>query len=565
MGDVRRSLRAVGLAVLALGLFAASCGDDGGDSGAPESGATGVSTSIATTTTATPKAGGSLTIAIQAESPGLDPVVSNIPGGGTAGMELVALYDTLMRYDPAKGQFEPRLAQSLTSNADLTVWTLKLRSNIKFTDGTPLDAAAVIANFKRHVEKKSRSGSALLAEVSDYAAPDATTVVLTLKASWAGMPFALSTAPGMIVSPTAVAKLGDGLPKNPVGAGAGPFVIDSFKPGESVVMKKNPAYWGGQVLLDELRFVPMPMAPLAYASLQQGGVQVAYFRDPSVIAQATDAGFPATKLKASAGSTLLMNNGVKVACAGGQPSPICTGQAEGALVATKSPTSDKRVRQAVAASIDLNALNTRVYSGKAEVGSELIAKGTKWYDGVAGPAYDAALAKKLVTEVKAEGQWDGSIRLACHSALPDFGIAVKTMLEANGFKVTVKDNQNIQAMIADVIVKKDFDLSCFGTTIQDEYPYSALNRDFNSGFTASAGNWVGYVNPAVDAALKSLSSAANDAAAKAAITTVAKAFTADVPFLALGPSTEIVTWQKNIQGIYPTLSAMVYFDKAWIG
>jgi peptide/nickel transport system substrate-binding protein len=545
---------------IALAVLTTACGDDKGAQGGNNTGATGG----ATTTTLTPKSGGSLTVAIQAESPGLDPVVSNIPGGGTAGMELVALYDTLMRYDPVKGQFEPRLAQSLTPNADLTVWTLKLRPNITFTDGTPLNAEAVVTNLKRHVEKKSRSGSVLLADVTNYATPDATTVVLTLKSPSAGMPYAFAGAPGMIVSPTAISKLGDGLPKNPVGAGAGPFIIDSFKPGESIVMKKNPNYWGGQVYLDELRFVPMPVATLAFASLQGGGVQAAYFRDPAVIAQADSGGFGGTKVKSSAGSTLLMNNGVKVPCASGQPAPACAGQPDGTLVATVSPTSDKRVRQAVAASIDLNTLNQRVFQGKAEVGSELIAKGSKWYDGVTGPAYDPALAKKLVADVKAEGKWDGSIRLGCHNAMPDFGIAVKTMLEVNGFKVTVKDQQNIQAMIADVIVKKDYDLSCFGTTIQDEYPYSAINRDFNSGLGGSAGNWVGYANPTVDAALKSLASARDDAVAKAAITTVAKAYTADIPFLSIGPSVEEVALGKNVQGIVPTMSTMVYFDKAWL-
>ena len=167
-----------------------------------------------TATTLAPKVGGSITFSVYGESAGLDPTI-NSGTGVVGGIELTAVYDTLMRYDPTSGQFVPRVAESLEHNADNTQWTLKLRPNVKFSDGSALDSAAVVSSMKRHIDKKSRSLS-LVQPIKEYQTPDPLTVVFVLDSSWSGFPFALASAPGMIVNPAAVQKLGDSLPTNPV-------------------------------------------------------------------------------------------------------------------------------------------------------------------------------------------------------------------------------------------------------------------------------------------------------------------------------------------------------------
>lgn len=57
-------------------------------------------------------------------------------------MELATIFDTLMRLDAATGKYEPRTAKSLTASSDYSQWTLKLKPNIKFTDGTDYDASS---------------------------------------------------------------------------------------------------------------------------------------------------------------------------------------------------------------------------------------------------------------------------------------------------------------------------------------------------------------------------------------------------------------------------------------
>lgn len=551
---MRRMKKLVAL-TLAVAMAAAACGDDGDDnsSGGASTTAGGAATTAAPSTTATPKSGGTLTIGTFTETPSLDPV-TNVGTGVTGGMELMALYDVLMTYDPATGKYSGRTAESLTANADQTVWTLKLKPNLKFTDGTPYDATAVIFNLKRHTELRGRS-AALLASIQSYDSPDATTVVMRLSAPNGTIPFALSSAPGAIASPAVIQAQGTGFGTNPANAGLGPFTFSSFKAKEAVELKKNANYWNGTVYLDGLKFVNIIGQQANLDALKNGTLQATLLRDPAVLATAKADGFTGLEAAQSAGNTITMNNGVRVTCVANSPAPACAGQAEGAVVATKTATSDVKVRRAVAAAIDLNTLNTRVYQGKAQLDTALLAKTSRWSSGTAGPKFDLENAKKLVAEAKASG-WDGSIRVSCHSGLPEWGIAVQAMLENAGFKVTLDDKKAVADNTAAVVTRKDFDLACFGVSILDEEPFSALQREFS---------FTGYATPAVTDAIKAGLTASTDAAKKQALDTIAGNYATDVPFLSLGPAVQLVALAKNVKGATQSVNSIALFDKAWIG
>lgn len=548
------------LVLLGVTLFAAACGDDSDEPAASDE--TQTTVPAESDDAGEPQRGGTVTMGMFAQSAGLDPVIQS--GTGVAGgIELVALYDTLVRYNPETAEFEPRIAESLEPNDDFTQWTLTLRPDVRFSDGTPFDSSAVVTNLQRHIEKRSRTAN-LVTPISNYETPDERTVVFTLSFPWSGFPYALASAPGMIVNPKAIESQGDNLATNPVGAGAGPFVFDSFRPGEAVVLKRNPDYWGGEVYLDEVRFVFITGGAATYEALRNGDLDAAFLRDAATIARAKEDGVEGYEAVYSAGETMLMNNGVKVTCQGGQPAPACNGQADGTQVATSSPLSDVRLRRAVAAAIDLEVINERVYDGHAKSSSDLIWRDSIWYSGIDGPQYDLDEAKRLVEEVKAEGKWDGSIRVSCHNGNPEWGTAVATLLQLAGFNPQVIDQRDVQQNIADVIVRKDFDLACFGTTISDEEPFFALNRDFNSALGGNAGNYAGYSNPDVDRALADGRAAPDAAGKQKAIDTIARAYAEDVPLLVMGASTEFVAYSDDLHGVEPSVSTLVLFDKAWL-
>ena len=212
----RRSI--VGVFVVAL-LFIAACGDDGGgddgDAGSSEDSST--SSPPTTEAEATPQAGGTLSFAEYSEPRGLDPIVST-GAGVTGAIEMSAIYDTIMRWNPETGEYEQRTAESLEPNADFTEWTLKLKPGITFHDGTPYNAEAVKFGMMRH--KSGQQGAPACAElyacprnstssgvymqlVKDITVVDDLTVKFTLTEPWSAFPYALSDEASMIPSPTA--------------------------------------------------------------------------------------------------------------------------------------------------------------------------------------------------------------------------------------------------------------------------------------------------------------------------------------------------------------------------
>ncbi len=559
-------LRALGL-VLALGLVAQGCGDDGGSSATGNTGSsgTGSGTGTATTTTLTPKQGGTLTFAVYAETGGLDPVVPNAVGT-TGGHELNAVFDTLMRYDVDSAKFVPSLAESLTPNADGTEWTLKLRANVKFTDGTVLDADAVKFNIERHITYKSRA-SIQVALIKTMTVVDPTTVKFTLTTAWGNFPFALAGAPGMIGSPTAIKACGDKKPAecafNTAPVGAGPFMIDSFKAKESITFKKNPNYFGGAPYLDGLKFVFLDAGrEKTYDALKAGSVDSAFLRNPEVIKKAQSDGYQGNLAVQSAGGILLMNNGYKITCAAGAPAALCTGKTDGEKVATTPATADKRIRQAVAYAVDPKVMNTRLWNGAGFQGSELFQKTSKWNSNTPGIVADAAKAKALIDEVKKEGKWDGTIRVLCYNGNPTFGIAVQAQLEAVGFKVTKNDDQGISGYITDIQVKHDFDIACWGYNVYQDDPWINLNGNLNS---TSASNWIGYANPEMDKLLGQLLGAKSDDERKTALAAISKLWNDDVPSSIYEATGEMIIWDKDVHGVASNITAVARFEKAWIG
>lgn len=541
----RRVGRSTQAAVVGLFLIAtAACGADNDDSAEGEP-------------------GGTLTMATWSATVSLDP--TQVAGtGNSGGAELAALYDTIMRYDLDSGTFVPHTAESLTSNEDFTQWTLTLREGITFSDGSPYDSAAVVANLQRHVEARSNASS-LLTPIDEYDTPDERTVVFTLSFPWNNFPYALAGTPGMVVNPTAVAEQGDDLGTNPVGAGAGPFILESFLAGESVTLVRNPDYWGGEVPLDELRFIHAGDGPQTYEAFRAGSVDVAFLRDAGAIADADADGASGVRVPYSANDTMIMNNGFTIVCQGGEPAPRCVDEPDGTELESDSPTADKRVRQAVAAAIDLETLGQRVYGGSGAMSSALISEESRWYDGVPGPSYDVDRARSLVAEAKADG-WDGRIRVSCHTGLPTWGTAVAGMLEAAGFEVEVTDQQEIAANTAAVIVRKDFDLACFGSSISDAEPFFALNRDFNSSYVVTGGgNFSGYQNPEVDEAIARGRGAATDDEVREAISAIARAYLEDAPFLALTAQPEVVLVSDSISGLLTSVNTVVLFGQVSLG
>lgn len=562
------------LAAASLLALAACGGDDSGDetttaptSAAPATTAGGSSETTAggeattttagesPTTTGAPATGedctetvpgSELNFGVYAPASSLDPLQNS--GALVGGTDMLAIYDALMRWNPDTNDWEPHVAESLTSNADFTEWTLKLRSGVTYSNGDPMVAQDVLDNMTRMMGQGRNASRGMIARVdlANSSAPDDSTVVFKLLKPWSNFGYLLADAPGMVVNPAVGAAVDSAgasvISTDPTGAGVGPYSVEKFAPGESpyLVLKARPDYWGGAPCIETINLINIPTDQPKLESLGLGELDAAFLRTQNIIEEArANDDFTEMMALQSAGVTLLINQGV------GNFNPI---------------TTDVRFRQAVQAALDTEAISQRAYGGALLQQNGFIHPDSYWYtEGAPEPERDPAVAKQLVDELKAEG-WDGNIRLVCPDTVPDAPVAYEAALESAGMTV---DSQvlDTNSQIAAVAVNKDFDLACWGLNISDSAIWRQIGFNFQSDSTS---NRIGYKNPDFDAAIDELYAAPDDDARRAAVLKMSEIYAQDVPVAIVGAAEEGILISSKVSGIMPTQQTMFMFQDASI-
>ncbi len=398
----QRSRRRPGVLVAALltcfGLVAAACGgDDGGSSDTTSGGATTTAAGGTATTTAPmePKPGGKVVMGIEADS-GSPWTPAKVTCAISCYMILFSVFDPLVHINE-DGEWQPYLAESITPNADYTVWTIKARSGVKFHDGTDLDGAAIADNLIR--QTRSALTGAVLATIKGYSPdPNASTVAtdgivvvdpmtveVRLVSPWVAFPVYLAGQIGAIASPTWL-KAADADPSlEPKPVGTGPFVLKEYKPGEGFSATKNPNYWNQPFpYLDEVEFRIIPDALSRKSALQAGDIDLMHTTNGESIKEFRENPdkFPMIEFTkfGETGYTLLNV---------GDPD---------------SPLSDSRVRCAMANAYDGQAVIDKISAGVPPIANGPFSPGQAGH--TASNAYptkqNMAKAKELVAAWKAD-------------------------------------------------------------------------------------------------------------------------------------------------------------------
>jgi peptide/nickel transport system substrate-binding protein len=174
--------------------------------------------------------------AISADIPLLDPHFSSLP---EAGMILRQIYDTLVFRDDASGVFRPGLATDWDISEDGLVYTFRLRRDLLFHDGSEFTAEAVATNLKRIFQAGSGQSRArdLLAPLRQFEVMDKHTIRLRLLKPHAALLDSLAQPFLGIASPAAL-EASDGLRYQYHQAGTGRFMLESYLPGERVVLRR---------------------------------------------------------------------------------------------------------------------------------------------------------------------------------------------------------------------------------------------------------------------------------------------------------------------------------------
>ena len=184
------------------------------------------------------------------------------------------VYEGLVEYEPGSTKIVGRLAKSWEISDDGLTYTFHLVDGVKFHDGTPFNAAAVIKSFERRRDR-GLILSYFLANVKDMKAPDDATVVLTLGHPQPSLLDALSSAWGpKIISPAALAEHDNSdfatTWLNEHAVGTGPFKLAEFKRGQRYVLERNEDYWGDKPFFRQIQISVVPDISQQILQLQAG-------------------------------------------------------------------------------------------------------------------------------------------------------------------------------------------------------------------------------------------------------------------------------------------------------
>ena len=300
----------------------------------------------------------------------------------------------------------PVLAAALpTVSSDGLTYTFKLRTGIKFHDGTDFNADAVVYNYNRWQNFPAGDlqtaayyygavfgGFGTASNVASVTAPDEQTVVIALKTPQSNFELASTLAVFGIQSEAAL-KAGNAdttpissnkyaqgqLPQGQDMVGTGPFIFKEWVPTDHVTLVKNPNYWdaANAAHLDQVTFKPIGDSTATLQALQSGGVDAAFSISPLDVKTAQGSGLTIIDRGQSCNQLNLdMNQSV-----GG----------------TATIYANKNVRQAVAEAVNKQSYVDAFYSGLGKVPTGFMPPATIGFKAETLPSYSVSQAKSDLT------------------------------------------------------------------------------------------------------------------------------------------------------------------------
>jgi peptide/nickel transport system substrate-binding protein len=344
---------------------------------------------------------------------------------------LSQIYEALVDRDE-QFKLAPRLALSWTRLEGDRGWRFKLRPNVKFHDGTPFAADDVVFNVKRALDPLSAYKTAL-PNVTGARKVDELTVDILTSEPTPVLPLQLVNLRLMSKAwceKHKVERPQDFRGKEETHAarnanGTGAFRLGRWETDVKTVLLRNDAYWGKRGNVTEAHYFVVGSAATRVAGLISG--EIDFVIDPAVQ--------DIVRLRTQ--PNIALNEGVGT---GAQFLGFHHARAEAGAGTRGNPFKDKRVREAVRAAIDLEALKSKVMRDTAVLGSALYTSAIDGFDPrFSKPAaYDPARAKALMKEA---GYADGfAVELDCSAQQPADSLcqAVTGMLSRIGIRVAYR-------------------------------------------------------------------------------------------------------------------------------
>lgn len=406
--DFLRRGATIGMSASVMGALLAACGSANSTGGGSSSSSTGAASA------GKPTKGGTLNIAIQTPATAVNPLIVADAGG----LCLLATTGEFLTYDNnIKFQLEPMLAQSWTHNADGSVWTFKLRPNVKFHDGKPFTADDVVYTFQQLTDPKNSSNALSTftgtLSPSGVRAVDSHTVAFHLEAPNGNFPYIVSNDNYNAVI---VPKGTDFAGWQKTFVGTGPFKLQSYSDNVGASFIANPDYWGPKALLDGLAYKFYQTQAPQILALQGGDVDViGQFVPTGAEAILNSSQYAIIKLSSSNHRELSMRT-------------------------DQAPFTDPRVRQAIALTLNRPAMVNGLLHGLGSVGNDnpFAPKFKSTNTSVPQRTQNIAKAKQLMAAAGHPKGFDVTLAADIYEEIGELAVVIKSSAAAIGVNINLK-------------------------------------------------------------------------------------------------------------------------------
>ena len=398
----------------AAALLLAACGTDDSD---PVDGGTDPGEETGTDTEGAQ--GGDLVIGQLSDAVSLDPHGSNdTPSSNVA----YNIYEALLIQDENM-ELQPGLATEWERVDDLT-WQFTLREDVTFHDGSEFNADVVQANFERILDEDIASPRAFLYEmVEEINVVDDYTVEFVTEYPFSPLPAHIAHSGGGMMSAEVIAadyeaiengsEPGSVINENPVGTG--PFVFESWTPGDEIVLNRNDDYWGGAPALDSITFRVVPEGSTRLADLETGAIHISDPLSPSDV----------SRVEGTDGMSVNSQPSVSLSYIG--------------FNAQKEPFDDPLVRQAISKAIDKDTIINGIYDGVGIPAESPLAPDVFGHDeNISGLEYNVEEARELLAEAGYEDGFSTTLWTNDNQDRIDTATAVQAQLEEIGIDVEIE-------------------------------------------------------------------------------------------------------------------------------
>ncbi|NMP22911.1 ABC transporter substrate-binding protein [Sulfobacillus harzensis] len=469
-------------------------------------------------TTASAKSG-TLTVGTYTTAETLDPALSHT----ALDLQIMQnIYGSLFQITPS-GTIVPDMATNISVSSNGLTYVITLKKGIRFSDGTPFNAAAVKYNWERILNPATASPEASnLGPIQSITVNNPYQLTVTFKTAFAPFKDNLTGPVGMIASPTAIQKEGKSYGTHPVGAG--PFIFKSWVPNGAITLVRNPHYFkAGEPKVSKVVFDPILSASTLVDALDNGQVQIADVLDPSQLSQVQSSTAHVAKVAGLGWFGMNINT-------------------------TSGPLSNVHNRRAIQYAVNKAVIRKLVFDGTGAIANSQFSPSSWAYDASLKTPYSPSQAKK---ELQAAGNPSGfsftvqaqntnkyiQLTQILQSQLAKVGIHMKIQLLDTSTYLTNLNSGNYQADFVNMSGSLDPNSS---TYIFDESSADVVKN--------------GYNDPTVNRLLNAALATPHRAQRAQDYQQVAQLMNRDLPIVVFNNPAILMGVSNNVQGftVYPT-------------